>query len=119
MRKPTIVAAVLAVAALLAVAPGASAQDSLAPKGALPHWIPNDDWVYEHWLPYDETRLYAVLGIDRGQMWRHLRDDAVHDLRFAHVIRHGPGNITTLSEGTPRRANSGPVECSRPPMPPP
>jgi Tol biopolymer transport system component len=80
VRTPGRVVAVLVLAALLLSAPQASAQDSLAPKGALPHWIPNDDWVYEHWLPYDETRLYAVLGIDRGGMWRWLRDDAVHDL---------------------------------------
>src|SRR5690349_1880058 len=77
--------AILVVLATFVGASTASAQDSLAPKGALPHWIPNDDWVYEHWLPYDETRLYAVLGIDRGQMWRYLRDDAVHDLaQLAH-----------------------------------
>src|SRR3954454_12171297 len=61
------------------------AQDSLAPEGALPHWIPNQDWVYEHWLPYDETRLYRLLGTDRGGIWRYLRDDAVHDLaQLAH-----------------------------------
>src|SRR3954454_4274940 len=29
----------------------------------------------QHWLPYDETRLYALLGIDRGDVWRWLRDD--------------------------------------------
>lgn len=63
----------------VAAAP-ASAQDSGAPPGALPHWIPNDDWVYEHWLPYDETRLYALLGTDRGGVWRFLRDDAAHKL---------------------------------------
>jgi Tol biopolymer transport system component len=77
--------AMLVLAASFVGVPAASAQDSLAPKGALPHWIPNDDWVYEHWLPYDETRLYAALGIDRGAMWRYLRDDAVHDLaQLAH-----------------------------------
>jgi Tol biopolymer transport system component len=88
VRTPARFAAVLALWGVLAVAPGvpaASAQDSLAPKGALPHWIPNDDWVYEHWLPYDETRLYRLLGTDRGGIWRHLRDDAVHDLaQLAH-----------------------------------
>jgi Tol biopolymer transport system component len=85
VRKPIMAVVLLGIVASLVGAPAASAQDSLAPEGALPHWIPNDDWVYEHWLPYDETRLYAVLGIDRGAMWRYLRDDAVHDLaQLAH-----------------------------------
>jgi hypothetical protein len=29
----------------------------------------------QHWLPYDEDRLLALLGIDRATLWRHLRDD--------------------------------------------
>ena len=29
----------------------------------------------QHWLPYDETRLYRLLGVDRGDVWRWLRDD--------------------------------------------
>ncbi len=33
--------------ALLALPSGASAQDSAAPKGALPHWLPNERWVYQ------------------------------------------------------------------------
>lgn len=70
----------LAVCALLAAAPAAGAQDSLAPKGALPHWLPTEQWVYEHWLPFDEGRLYRLLEADRGEIWRHLRDDAAHDL---------------------------------------
>src|SRR3712207_4460488 len=69
-----------AVLALLAASPAAHAQDSGAPDGALAHWIPNEAWVYEHWLPYDETRLHRVLGVDRGRIWRHLRDDATHEL---------------------------------------
>jgi hypothetical protein len=85
VRRPRWLVAVLALGAVFASAPDAVAQDSLAPKGALPHWIPNDDWVYEHWLPYDETRLYRLLGTDRGGIWRYLRDDAVHDLaQLAH-----------------------------------
>ncbi|MBJ7330219.1 MAG: PD40 domain-containing protein [Solirubrobacteraceae bacterium] len=72
----------LAAAALLltATAPSAFAQDSLAPKGALPHWLPTKRWVYEHWVPFDEGRLYRLLRADRGTIWRHLRDDAAHDL---------------------------------------
>jgi Tol biopolymer transport system component len=78
--------AVLAAALLLAVVSGAAAarpaaaQDSDAPPDALPHWLPTEMWVYQHWLPFDEGRLYAVLGADRGRIWRHLRNDAEHDL---------------------------------------
>lgn len=63
----------------LAAAP-AGAQDSDAPKGALPHWLPTEQWVYQHWLPFDESRLYAVLGTTRARIWRHLRDDKAHNL---------------------------------------
>jgi Tol biopolymer transport system component/plastocyanin len=49
--------------------------DSEAPVTAPAHWLPPEDWVYNHWLPYDEGRLYAVLGVTRGQIWRQLRDD--------------------------------------------
>src|SRR4051794_3558280 len=68
---------VLAVAAVLAAAPGASAhsEDSLAPAGAPPHWLPPAPWVYNHWLPFDERRLYRLLRVDRGDVWQQLRDD--------------------------------------------
>ncbi|MDQ3741969.1 MAG: hypothetical protein M3389_13605 [Actinomycetota bacterium] len=49
--------------------------DSDAPKGAPPHWIPSEEWVMQHWLPFDEDRLLRLLGITRAELWRHLRDD--------------------------------------------
>src|SRR3954453_16108372 len=55
--------------------PQTKSLDSEAPPGSPPHWLPNEQWVMQHWLPYDETRLYALLGIDRGDVWRWLRDD--------------------------------------------
>jgi len=55
--------------------PQTKSLDSEAPPGAPPHWLPNEDWVMQHWLPYDETRLYELLGITRGDLWRLLRDD--------------------------------------------
>lgn len=71
---------ILALAALLVATPSAAAQDSLAPRGALPHWLPTKKWVYEHWLPFDEGRMYRLLRADRKVIWKHLRDDAAHDL---------------------------------------
>src|SRR5215210_6962130 len=49
--------------------------DSGAPANAPAHWLPPEAWVYNHWLPYDETRLYRLLGITRVGLWEQLRDD--------------------------------------------
>ncbi len=61
--------------------------DSLAPKNAPAHWLPPEDWVYNHWLPYDEGRLYRVLGIGRDELWQQLRDDRRTLAQLA--ARHG------------------------------
>src|SRR3954467_13870992 len=55
--------------------PQTTSLDSEAPRGSPPHWLPNETWVMQHWLPYDETRLYAPLGVTRGDLWRWLRGD--------------------------------------------
>lgn len=66
----------LAVAAVaVAAAAPAAAHDPAAPPGAPHSWLPGDEWVLEHWLPYDETRLYRALGTDREGVRRWLRDD--------------------------------------------
>jgi Tol biopolymer transport system component len=78
MRWLVVVAALL-LSPSTALAQGAKPQttslDSEAPPGAPPHWLPNENWVMQHWLPYDETRLYSLLGATRGDIWRWLRDD--------------------------------------------
>src|SRR4051812_31917194 len=61
--------------------------DSAAPRGAAAHWLPPEAWVYNHWLPYDETRLYRLVGITRRQLWRQLRDDRRTLAQLA--ARHG------------------------------
>ena len=73
------------IAGLLLLATSAAAQgpakpqttslDSEAPAGAPPHWLPNEAWVMQHWLPFDEERLYALLHSSRGEVWGWLRDD--------------------------------------------
>ena len=77
----------LAVLALLPGAAAAKSNDSLAPNDAPAHWLPPEAWVYNHWLPYDEGRLYALLGITRAQLWQQLRDD--HRTLAQLAARHG------------------------------
>src|SRR3954463_6766864 len=55
--------------------PQTQSLDPQAPPGAPPHWLPNERWVMQHWLPFDEARLYALLHSSRGEVWRWLRDD--------------------------------------------
>src|SRR4051794_31393413 len=55
--------------------PQTTSLDSEAPPGSPPHWLPDEPWVMQHWLPYDETRLYTLVGVTRGDVWRWLRDD--------------------------------------------
>ena len=61
--------------------------DSEAPAGSPPHWLPNETWVMQHWLPYDETRLHELMGVTRGEIWRWLRDDTRNVARLAAL--HG------------------------------
>src|SRR3954449_6495092 len=61
--------------------------DSDAPANAAAHWLPPEAWVYNHWLPYDETRLYTLLGITRIGLWEQLRDD--HRTLAQLTARHG------------------------------
>ena len=58
------------VPALVPATPPRSRNDSLAPVDAPAHWLPPEAWVYNHWVPYDEGRLYALLHITREQdLW--------------------------------------------------
>jgi Tol biopolymer transport system component len=62
----------------------AGVPDPDAPPDSAPHWLPGEAWVSNHWLPYDETRLYRLLRIKRSDVWQQLRDDR-HNL--AHLAR--------------------------------
>jgi hypothetical protein len=77
MRRAVLVSTVLACLALPAAA---AAQDSMAPHGADPSWLPNEEWVNLRWLPWDEERLYALMRTDRGEVFRWVRIDAHNSL---------------------------------------
>jgi hypothetical protein len=46
----------------------ALARDSLAPVNAGDRWLPQDQWVTHHWLPYDERRLLGELRLSRDDL---------------------------------------------------
>ena len=83
------------------------------PVKAPAHWLPPEDWVYNHWLPYDEGRLYALLGVTRGEIWRQLRDDR-HNLAAA---RRRSAAGPTRPSSPPRSSRRAPATC-RPPCSP-
>ncbi|HEX6023174.1 MAG TPA: hypothetical protein VFZ00_14355 [Solirubrobacter sp.] len=71
MRRVAVVATVLA----LGLAAPAQAQDPEAPDGAPKHWLANEDWINYLWLPYEEARLYELIGKTRGDVFRWVRDE--------------------------------------------
>jgi len=102
-RSTSRVAAGLAsTAILLAAAAPAPAQDSLAPKGAPKQWLPNEQWVNLIWLPYDEARLYELLGHDRGYVFRWVRDEKT----LAQLAAKRGWSVDRLADAlvAPRRA---------------
>jgi hypothetical protein len=78
--------AVLLLAA--AVLPGAAgAADSQAPRGARLDWLPSNEWVMSSWLPFDETRLDAVVRTDHAELQTWLDDHrTLAQLARAHGI---------------------------------
>jgi len=85
--------AVVALGLAVPATAGAASPDSLAPRTAPPHWLPPEAWVYNHWLPFDEQRLYDALGTDRAGVWRQLRDDWA---RTAERVRSMPAGSEYL-----------------------
>jgi Tol biopolymer transport system component len=90
-------------AAALAAAPAARAQDPIAPPGAEKHWLPVEPWVNDLWLPYEEERLYRLLGRTRGEVFRWVRIDAHHTM--AQLARRRGWSVARLSAALvePRR----------------
>jgi hypothetical protein len=60
--------------ALFAAAP-AAAHDSLAPAGAGHNWLPEEEWVHRHWLPFDERVLERELRLRPGELEAYLYND--------------------------------------------
>lgn len=66
---PAILAVVLCCAGV------GTAADSDAPPGAEPDWLPNEEWVLEHWIPYDQDRLTRLLNTDMAGLRDWMRGD--------------------------------------------
>ena len=90
MRATRSLAAVLLAAACGAgpAAGSADAHDSLAPPGAPHTWLPDEDWVTRHWVPFDERRLTARLGLRSRELEAYLYDDhrALSELALARGL---------------------------------
>ena len=68
--------AIVAALVMLCVSAGpAWAHDSLAPAGAGHNWLPDEEWVHRHWLPFDERELEAALGLRGRELEAYLYDD--------------------------------------------
>ena len=68
MRRAGLAAVLIAL--LASWASPAFAQDPEAPDGAPKHWLANEPWVNYLWLPYEEARLYELIGKSRGEVFR-------------------------------------------------
>jgi hypothetical protein len=62
------------------------AHDSLAPAGAAHNWLPAEEWVYRHWIPFDEQVLKVALGLKRRDLEAYLYNDH-HTLAELAVAR--------------------------------
>ena len=67
-------AAILATASFMAAAP-ALAHDSLAPSGSPHIWLPAEEWVDGHWIPFDEQALKEALGLRGRDLEAYLYND--------------------------------------------
>jgi len=68
-------AILLGVCASALVPAPAGAQDSNAPPGAGSGWVPREEWVLRHWIPFDEQALKARLGLHGRDLEAFLYND--------------------------------------------
>ena len=64
-----------ALLAALVLAASAGGHDSHAPPGAPHRWLPDEHWVMDHWVPFDEARLHELFGIDNERVLTWLLND--------------------------------------------
>ncbi|HEX8647024.1 MAG TPA: hypothetical protein VF715_08975 [Thermoleophilaceae bacterium] len=89
-------ALILAVAAALSaalMAPSARTADTEAPPGAGKNWLPNEDWVVRHWIPFEERQLYRELGVRKHEVFEWLDD---YDHTIASLARRQGVDPSTL-----------------------
>jgi len=95
----SVIFAVAVLSALLAAAP-ASTQDTEAPPGAGKNWLPKEDWVIRHWIPFDERELYSALRVRRHDVFKWLDD---YDHTIAGLARSRGVDPTKLLDRLVRR----------------
>ncbi len=71
----------------------AGARDALAPAGASDHWLPREDWVYRHWLPFAAVDATRELGLGRGELEAFLFDDRRTLVQLARAEGLDPGAL--------------------------
>jgi hypothetical protein len=76
----SLIAVCCVVAACCALPSAASAKDSNAPKNAGERWLPCDDWVMLHWIPFDESDFAKLTGAKPSRVLDWIRDDQHHTL---------------------------------------
>ncbi len=72
---------------LLSLDRAAWAHDSLAPPGASHNWLPDEEWVHRHWIPFDERAVEGELGLAPGELEAYLYND--HNTLAALARRRG------------------------------
>jgi hypothetical protein len=75
LPRRTIKTITAAVCVLAAVSPTATAHDSLAPRGAPHQWLPVEEWVFRHWVPFDERALTRALKLRGHELEAYLYND--------------------------------------------
>lgn len=75
IRSSAVAITLLALLVAIALTVPAQSQDSDAPKGANPRWLPCEAWVMFHWLPFDENSLFRLGGFSRSELKAHLKTD--------------------------------------------
>jgi len=70
-----LVSAALAASASIATSLPARAHDSLAPRGAEHDWLPHEEWVFRHWIPFDVRQLEQAVGLSDRELEAYLFND--------------------------------------------